>query len=455
MRRNRRRDICFCPNCGAILNDQYGFDPDLSVWTCAECGQQLYGDDIEATMDQFDGVVWYCNVCNAILNKQDGFRDDCGTWNCSECGYTNRISEEEILGYEGRKTQEIDESSEPEDTQEEEHIFRCPHCDHELNDQLWLDESEDEYTCSWCDTELYKDEDEYKILYKCPSCGATLKDQWGFSAGDCWICDECGSQLYENDGRYCSTFPDEDDNIEDDNDDYEADEDEDADFSHAEVSSTNSYASPREPNKTILDTPHKKKRIRRKAKLVLSVIMILVFFVGAGYYEFTKLVPVPCSSASLVGEEYQTVMKRFTKAGFSFVSAHEIADLKLTEKSSENRVTEIKIGWISSFEDDLKIPSNFPVTVTYHSLKLISPPMSSKEVKGTNYQEVKRAFESAGFININIEIKYDIITGWLMDEGDVESVVIGERKKYTLDDKFRPDEEITITYHSSRKNKPD
>ena len=26
-------DEYFCPNCGAILNDQLGFDPDAGTWT--------------------------------------------------------------------------------------------------------------------------------------------------------------------------------------------------------------------------------------------------------------------------------------------------------------------------------------------------------------------------------------------------------------------------------------
>ena len=88
-------DEYFCPNCNAILNRQPGFDPDNSPWTCTECGQTLFGDDMY-TGDEYPGTVWYCDNCKACLNKQKGFRDYFNTWICSECYHENRISEDEI-----------------------------------------------------------------------------------------------------------------------------------------------------------------------------------------------------------------------------------------------------------------------------------------------------------------------------------------------------------------------
>ena len=70
-----------------------------------------------------------------------------------------------------------------------------------------------------------------------------------------------------------------------------------------------------------------------------------------------------------------------------------------------------------------------------------------------NYSDVVEAFEDAGFINITVNIEYDIITGWLTDDGEVESVTINGEKKFTEGSGFRPDAEIVITYHTLRKNK--
>ena len=84
-----------CPHCWAILDDQDGFDPDKGSWTCTECGQLLYGDDVYDG-DTYPGVMWYCDNCDALLNKQDGFYDGCGSWTCTECGHVNSISGDEI-----------------------------------------------------------------------------------------------------------------------------------------------------------------------------------------------------------------------------------------------------------------------------------------------------------------------------------------------------------------------
>ena len=84
-----------CPNCGAILNEQYGFDPDNDTWTCTSCGKELYGDNVYEG-EQYPGVMWYCDECGALLNKQDGFYDYCYSWFCTECGHENPINDSEI-----------------------------------------------------------------------------------------------------------------------------------------------------------------------------------------------------------------------------------------------------------------------------------------------------------------------------------------------------------------------
>ncbi len=106
----------FCPNCGAVLNNQYGFDPDNDTWTCTVCGKELYGDDVYEG-DQYPGVMWYCDGCGALLNKQDGFNDYCYSWTCTECGHWNRIDESEI--YESKSDYENSQSSSSYDDDED------------------------------------------------------------------------------------------------------------------------------------------------------------------------------------------------------------------------------------------------------------------------------------------------------------------------------------------------
>lgn len=90
-----RADEHFCPNCGATLEDQPGFDPAEGLWRCTSCGQELYGDDFpEGT--RFPGTIWRCDNCRAVLNTQYGFDDEEDEWECTECGHVNHLSEDEI-----------------------------------------------------------------------------------------------------------------------------------------------------------------------------------------------------------------------------------------------------------------------------------------------------------------------------------------------------------------------
>ena len=80
-------DEYFCTRCNAVLNEQVGFNPEFGSWTCAKCGQELYGDVYEG--ERYPGVLWYCDECQSLMNKQSGFSDQSDTWICVECGFSN------------------------------------------------------------------------------------------------------------------------------------------------------------------------------------------------------------------------------------------------------------------------------------------------------------------------------------------------------------------------------
>lgn len=78
----------FCPNCGADLGDQAGFDPNAGYWKCTKCGAVLT-DPEDPDMDTPSGAVWFCDSCGACLNKQPGFDEKYNSWTCTECGHVN------------------------------------------------------------------------------------------------------------------------------------------------------------------------------------------------------------------------------------------------------------------------------------------------------------------------------------------------------------------------------
>jgi len=80
--------------------------------------------------------------------------------------------------------------------------------------------------------------------------------------------------------------------------------------------------------------------------------------------------------------------------------------------------------------------------------------MSSKKAVKSNYKDVVKAFKEAGFIDIKTEADYDITLEWLAEDGDVESISIGDTSKFKENDTFSFNETVRITYHTLKKNKP-
>ena len=347
----------YCPHCGAILNDQDGFDPSVGAWRCKECGKLLMDDDIYEG-ETYKGVAWYCDECGALLNRQSGFSDRYNTWTCDECGHENTISEDEIT-----------------------------------------------------------DEDQSLASSIASSVGSALGSVAGdvINAGIDYLVDGVKKEF----------------------------------AAHAAE----------EERKRQKAEEQKKARAewrRRHKKLVfvLTIIPIITILTLLTIFEFRCMIPVGLSSEDLLGENYDTVISDLENAGFIFVSAHPVDDLQIQEASSENKVTEVKIGWKDTFTPETKMPSNFPVKVTYHTIKLIPVPVSSKDAKEQPYMEMQKTFSDAGFINIKLVADYDIITGWMSAENEVERITIDGDKRFSIDEKFRPDAEVVITYHALRKDRP-
>ncbi|WP_317855810.1 hypothetical protein [Chakrabartyella piscis] len=191
-----------------------------------------------------------------------------------------------------------------------------------------------------------------------------------------------------------------------------------------------------------------------KTKLLTTLFFIITIVVIIGYYQFKQLIPIGYSQKALEGLVYTEVVQKLEASGFSSVHTQEIADLPITEENQENLVTEINLMLLNSFDADTQYPSNMWIDVIYHTLELYTPPLTSKEAKGMNYLEVIEKFENIGYTNITVDIEYDIITGWLTDDGEVKSVAIDGNEAFDSSDKFRPDSSIVIVYHTLKSNKP-
>jgi hypothetical protein len=78
----------------------------------------------------------------------------------------------------------------------------------------------------------------------------------------------------------------------------------------------------------------------------------------------------------------------------------------------------------------------------------IRVPASAEEFEGENYKDVVTRFQMAGFTNISTEPIEDLITGWLVKDGEVEEVSINGKTSFGSSASFEPNATIIIRYHT-------
>ena len=81
-------------------------------------------------------------------------------------------------------------------------------------------------------------------------------------------------------------------------------------------------------------------------------------------------------------------------------------------------------------------------------------PASSSDYEGMNYEKVAKDLNAAGFTNISYNVIYDLTTGFLVADGEVESVSISGTTRFKKGDWHYLDTPIVITYHTYKKNNP-
>jgi len=78
----------------------------------------------------------------------------------------------------------------------------------------------------------------------------------------------------------------------------------------------------------------------------------------------------------------------------------------------------------------------------------IQMPDNSKSMKGKNYAEVETILKSVGFTNIVFIANEDLVTGWITEDGSVESISVEGKESFSKGEKFNSDASIVITYHT-------
>lgn len=412
----------YCPECGAILNEQPGFDPDKGTWTCTECGQFLMDDDI-FDGDSFEGVAWYCDECGALLNRQTGFSDSYGTWVCTECGHRNGTTESDIVDDEftcpkcgstlndqnyfykylddwectscGAKLHHDYSDDEYIIVEDEDHLS-CPNCGADLEDQSGFGRYLDDWECASCAAKLHHSyyDDEYSVVqdderFRCPVCDAVLEDQFGYADyEDEWTCEECGAHLKHNYSSDPYTVVDDEIDDEDEEPTYKSGS---RSYEYTSSSSkckygTNRYntntSSTYRPVVDITDEEFerafapKKETSKKKDRTTKFAIIyvVIVLLIPAIYFGKIKIDEINAKREGkinagyyrdLVGEDYKYVVEHLEAAGFTYIELVDLDDSGILFWK-EGKVENVSIGGDTSFESTDWFEPHTKVIVSYH-----------------------------------------------------------------------------------------
>ena len=190
---------------------------------------------------------------------------------------------------------------------------------------------------------------------------------------------------------------------------------------------------------------HKKAIIIAKLALALIVMILIVAFL------LTHLISIGYDSDQLIGQNKIAVSEMLERQGFSRVRTLPLEDLELNEAADENKVTRIEIGDTDEFKAKKHFLKWQKIKVYYKTLKRVPLPVSSKECKDMNYQELMSMFEEAGFVNITAIPGKELTFTLLHSENEVEKVFVEKTEdKFSKGDKYRPDTEIIIQYYQKK-----
>lgn len=486
-------DEYFCPNCGATLNNQPGFDPKGGTWTCTSCGKLLMDDDV-CEGDTFEGVAWYCDNCGELLNRQPGFSDAFGSWRCTNCSHVNGTTEGDIIndgpqcpncGAWLKKQYSFSDwsddhicsecgtklhrnnSSDPFEVAEDDEKSKCPGCGTSLKDQYSFSDWYNDYTCSECGAKLHREYscDPFEIVKEdegavCPRCGDHLKNQFLYSEIDNdWCCKECGAKLHRDYSfdNYKETSSDDDDENDQSSD---SDESSSGDLSDALVglfsvalgagiaAHSRKKQLEREDTRRQAETERLclEKERKRKARKELRKKRVKAFFFKG------KKIAVPCDYEDLIGKNASYVANAFSESAFTDIKTIAVKDIYKGSAYKVGQVEQVIIDGSSYFSKGDLLPYDVEIIITYHEKKEIVVPFSERNLRKMNYIEAGDCLQALGFTEIYEKPIRDLVTGWIKKDGAVEKITIGEENhSFKKNSVFPFDIEIIIEYHTFKK----
>ncbi len=163
-------------------------------------------------------------------------------------------------------------------------------------------------------------------------------------------------------------------------------------------------------------------------------------------YDSSDKTVTPCKASDCIGKNVLNIKQDFKSVGFKNISEEIIDDLDISESDKNGMVEAISVNGVSDFEGNQEFSKLSKIVITYHSLKSVSAPISSKDAVSMDSETLKQLFLNAGFINVITSEEFDL-NPHEMDSEYENIIEINNVKEFDEADKFEIDSSVKIVTH--------
>lgn len=172
-------------------------------------------------------------------------------------------------------------------------------------------------------------------------------------------------------------------------------------------------------------------------------------FLGGLLGEKVYLYQIGYDSEMLLHEHLYPVISIIKDAGFKNIRSVPIWDINDRNDKYKYEVEQIVINGVGFFESKDKFADDAEVIITYHEKQWIKMPFSIYNLKNKQKDKVVELLENSGFSNIYLRKQEDLVTGILVKDGTVETVLVRDDERLIEKGEMYPyDEELLIVYHT-------
>ena len=176
-------------------------------------------------------------------------------------------------------------------------------------------------------------------------------------------------------------------------------------------------------------------------KLLIIVLLLLTVIM------FTACdAKVQSDAKDFVGKNYTDVISELNELGFKNIKETPIEDLTSEGPMEDGYVETVVIDGNGSFKAGDSFSTDSNVTVTYHIIKKVKPPIASDQIQTKHFRTLSSMFSEQGYINVMTDEVYDLDPD-TTKEKHINEIIINDTNEFSTEDEFPFDANVLVVCH--------